>query len=98
MRVPIVVGTTVLPVVGAVAIAPAKSLTGACAGREGTWGKTWHVWHTKPEPLPTGQATLMMGSRPMASSIGRSSTTAPAASRCRRTSLRKKRADIPAPR
>jgi hypothetical protein len=27
----------------------------------GTWGKTWHVWHTGRDRLPVGQASLMMG-------------------------------------
>ena len=26
-----------------------------------TRGKTWHVWHTEKDPLPVGEATLMMG-------------------------------------
>jgi hypothetical protein len=27
----------------------------------GTWGKTWHVWHTAHDRLPVGRASLMMG-------------------------------------
>jgi hypothetical protein len=27
----------------------------------GTWGKTWHLWHTTRDRLPVGEASLMMG-------------------------------------
>jgi hypothetical protein len=27
----------------------------------GTYGKTWHVWHTQHDQLPVGRASLMMG-------------------------------------
>jgi hypothetical protein len=64
----------------------------------GTWGKTWHVWHTKHAQLPVGQATLMMGFT-KDGQLDRALLE----DRDRRFSistdeLRKKRADIPAPR
>jgi hypothetical protein len=64
----------------------------------GTWGKTWHVWHTSHDPLPVGRATLMMGFT-KDGELNRALLE----NRDRRFSistdeLRKKRADIPSPR
>jgi hypothetical protein len=64
----------------------------------GTWGKTWHVWHTTRDRLPVGEATLMMGFT-RDGQIHRELL----ADRDRRfdvstDELRAKRADIPAPR
>jgi hypothetical protein len=64
----------------------------------GTWGKTWHVWHTNHDQLPVGQAALMMGFT-KDGQLNRGML----ADRDRRFSmssdeLRRKRADIPDPR
>jgi hypothetical protein len=64
----------------------------------GTWGKTWHVWHTRRDRLPLGPATLMMG-------FTEDGQIQPGlvADRDRRFGIstderRRQRADIPAPR
>jgi hypothetical protein len=64
----------------------------------GTWGKTWHVWHTTHDQLPVGEARLMMG-------FTKDGQLQPDLLRDRdrrfrmsTDELRKNRADIPAPR